>query len=253
MAAAKAMGEDPWFGFEQEYYLLDAQTDWPLSWPVGRCPDKDTAYFCSVGANKVAARDIVEAHYRACLYAGVQIGGINSEVAPAQWEFQVGPGSCMDAADDLWMARFILQRLCEEFSVGITFDPKPVEGWAGIGCHTNYSNNATRQKPGGLDAMKQQIELLEQNHARHIAEYGIGNERRLTGQEDAPSMSDFNFGIANRKASVRISTKCAVQDSGWYEDRRPAANMDPYAVARLLVETTLIRRQISKKKSGMLD
>lgn len=240
MAAAEAMGEDPWFGFEQEYYLLDAQTSWPLGWPARGYPDPTVAYFCSVGATKVAARDVVEAHYRACLYAGVQIGGVNSEVAPAQWEFQVGPGSGVQAADDLWMSRYILQRLCEEFSVGVTFDPKPVKGWAGIGCHTNYSNNATRARPGGLDAMKEQIALLQRRHSAHMAEYGIGNERRLTGEHDAPSMSDFNFGVADRKTSIRISTKCAVQDCGWYEDRRPAANMDPYTVARLLVETTLL-------------
>lgn len=123
MQQAEEIGEDPWFGFEQEYYLIDPKTKWPLGWPAGRYPDKDTAFYCSVGSTKVVAREIIEAHYRACLYAGVMIGGINSEVAPAQWEFQVGPASGTQGADDLWMARYILQRLCEEYKVGVTFDP----------------------------------------------------------------------------------------------------------------------------------
>ena len=33
----------------------------------------------------------MEAHYRACMYAGIKIAGTNAEVMPAQWEFQVGP------------------------------------------------------------------------------------------------------------------------------------------------------------------
>ena len=46
-------------------------------------------YYCGVGANKVYGRDVVEAHYRACLYAGINISGTNAEVMPAQWEYQV--------------------------------------------------------------------------------------------------------------------------------------------------------------------
>eukprot|EP00931_Biecheleriopsis_adriatica_P106671 TRINITY_DN81072_c0_g1_i1.p1 TRINITY_DN81072_c0_g1~~TRINITY_DN81072_c0_g1_i1.p1 ORF type:complete len:391 (-),score=63.16 TRINITY_DN81072_c0_g1_i1:42-1214(-) len=242
MQEAEDMGEDPWFGFEQEYYLLDRETDWPLGWPAGEYPDKDTAYYCAVGSTKAVARDLIEAHYRACLYAGVMIGGINSEVAPAQWEFQVGPASGTQGADDLWMARYILQRLCEEFHVGVTFDPKPVKKQAGIGCHTNYSNIASRTAPGGMDAIRQQCECLRQNHELHIANYGIGNERRLTGKDDTAAMSDFSWGIADRSASIRIGAKMVSRDCGYYEDRRPAANMDPYLVSRLLVETTLLQK-----------
>eukprot|EP00440_Ansanella_granifera_P006899 gb/GFBE01007475.1/.p1 GENE.gb/GFBE01007475.1/~~gb/GFBE01007475.1/.p1 ORF type:complete len:390 (+),score=60.06 gb/GFBE01007475.1/:1-1170(+) len=242
MEEAESIGEDPWFGFEQEYYLLDRNTDWPLGWPAGQYPDKDTAYYCAVGSTKAVARDVIESHYRACIFAGVMIGGINSEVAPAQWEFQVGPASGTQGADDLWMARYILQRICEEYDVGVTFDPKPVPKQAGIGCHTNFSNMATRTKPGGLDAIKQQCERLRANHDKHIANYGIGNERRLTGKDDTAKMTDFSWGIGDRSASIRIGCKVAHRDCGYYEDRRPAANMDPYLVSRLLVETALLKK-----------
>ena len=79
-----------------------------------------------MGANKVYGRDIVEAHYRACLYAGVNISGTNAEVMPAQWEFQVGPCEGITMGDDLWVARFLLHRVAEEFGVIVTMDPKPM-------------------------------------------------------------------------------------------------------------------------------
>ncbi|CAJ1358284.1 unnamed protein product [Effrenium voratum] len=243
MQESEDIGEDPWFGFEQEYYLLDPSTDWPLGWPKGKYPHKDTAFYCAVGSTKAVARELIEAHYRACLYAGVMIGGINSEVAPAQWEFQVGPASGTQGPDDLWMARYILQRLCEEYHVGVTFDPKPVPKQAGIGCHTNYSNMATRTAPGGMEAIKTQCERLRSAHDKHISNYGIGNERRLTGKDDTAAMSDFSWGIGDRAASIRIGCKVAQRDCGYYEDRRPAANMDPYLVSQLLVETTLLRKE----------
>jgi len=241
MALAAEMQEDPWFGIEQEYYLLDARTGWPLGWPKGSCPGKHKeGYYCSTGATKAIGRDIVEAHARACLYAGIKFGGINSEEAPAQWEFQVGPLSGVGAADDLWMARYILQRVCEIYQVGVTFDPKPVQGWPGIGCHTNYSTIATRTKPGGMDAMLEQIQKLRERHKEHLAVYGKGNERRLTGKDDTAAMKEFSFGVADRSASIRIGRKVAERDCGYYEDRRPAANMDPYVVTAKIVQSTLL-------------
>lgn len=80
---------------------------------------------------------MIEAHYRACLYAGVQISGINAEVMPSQWEFQVGPCKGKDMGDHLWMARYLLIRVAEEWGVTVSFHPKPLAGdWNGAGCHT---------------------------------------------------------------------------------------------------------------------
>lgn len=81
---------EPWFGLEQEYTILSAE-GWPYGWPKGGYPAPQGPYYCGVGTGKVFCRDIVEAHYKACLYAGVKISGINAEVMPSQWEFQVGP------------------------------------------------------------------------------------------------------------------------------------------------------------------
>jgi len=241
MSRAMGLGDDPWFGMEQEYYLLDVRTRQPLGWPQdGLLGKHDDAYFCSVGAQKSIAREVVEAHARGCMYAGIKFGGINSEVAPSQWEFQIGPCSGIQAGDDLWAARYILQRVCEMYKICVTFDPKPVPGWAGIGCHTNYSTVATRTKPGGYDAMLKQIAKLRARHHEHMLSYGHGNERRLTGVEHTAGINDFSYGVADRSASIRIGNKIVEQDCGYYEDRRPAANMDPYLVTKLLVETTLL-------------
>jgi len=235
--------EEPWFGIEQEYFLLDLETGWPLGWPRGGFPGEHDAYYMAVGARKAPGRDVVEAHYSACLYAGVKIGGVNGEVSPGQWEFQVGPLSGVHAADDLWLARYILERICEMFHVDITLDPKPVPGWAGIGCHTNYSTRATRNKPGGLDAMRAQIELLRARHVEHMEVYGEGNELRLTGDGDfcCAGKDEFTFGIGRRDCSIRITSKVAAADCGYFEDRRPAANADPYLVTEMIVATTLHR------------
>jgi len=143
--------------------------------------------------------------------------------------------------DQLWMSRYLMLRVCEMYNVVCTFDPKPVPGdWNGAGGHTNYSNNATRAAGTGYEAIKEQIMKLEKNHAKHIAGYGRGNERRLTGKHETSSMDNFGWGVANRGASIRVGRMVPVEKSGYYEDRRPASNLDPYVVTKLLVETTLL-------------
>nr|CAI5868268.1 unnamed protein product [Callosobruchus analis] len=148
MEAAKE--HHPWFGIEQEYTLLDMDLR-PLGWPKNGFPGPQGPYYCGVGANKVYARDIVEAHYRCCLYAGINISGTNAEVMPAQWEYQVGPCEGISIGDQLWVSRYILQRVAEDFGVIVTFDPKPMEGdWNGAGAHTNFSTKAMREEGGIL-------------------------------------------------------------------------------------------------------
>jgi len=229
----------PWFGLEQEYTLFDADGS-PLGWPKGGFPGPQGPYYCGVGTGKVFARDLIEAHYRACLYAGVNISGINAEVMPSQWEFQVGPCEGIHMGDHLWMARFLLVRIAEQFNVKVSFHPKPLQGdWNGAGCHTNYSTKTMRE-PGGIKAINEAIAKLAERHNEHIAVYGEDNEQRLSGRHETAHISSFSSGVANRGASIRIPRQVAAQGFGYLEDRRPASNIDPYRVTSIIVETTLL-------------
>jgi len=239
----KAKDVEPWFGLEQEYTMLD-QDGHPFGWPKNGFPGPQGPYYCGVGANKVYGRDVVEAHYRACLYAGINISGTNAEVMPAQWEFQVGPTEGIAMGDDLWLARFLLYRVAEDFGVVISLDPKPMVGdWNGAGCHTNFSTVPMR-KPGGIKAIEEAIDRLSKHHIRHIKAYdpqeGKDNERRLTGAHETSSIHDFSAGVANRGCSIRIPRDVAEKGYGYMEDRRPSSNCDPYQVTRVMVQTVCL-------------
>jgi len=239
----KVEDQKPWFGIEQEYTLLDMDGH-PLGWPKNGFPGPQGPYYCGVGAGKVFGRDIVEAHYRACLYAGIRVSGENAEVMPAQWEFQVGPTEGIHMGDDLWMARYILHRVAEDFGVVVSLDPKPMPGdWNGAGAHTNYSTEAMR-RPGGMAAIEAAIEALSKNHDTHIKAYdphgGKDNARRLTGLHETSSIGDFSAGVANRGCSIRIPREVAAQGHGYLEDRRPSSNCDPYQVTAVIVQTTCL-------------
>ncbi len=225
-----------WFGLEQEYTLFD-QYDDVYGWPKGGFPAPQGPYYCGVGAGKVFARDVIEAHYKACLYAGIEISGINAEVMPSQWEFQVGPCEGIKMGDELWIARYFLHRVAEDFGVKVSLHPKPLKGdWNGAGCHTNVSTVAMR-KPGGMKYIEEAIAKLGKRHAEHIALYGTDNEQRLTGKHETASMSSFSYGVANRGASIRIPRSVSKEGYGYFEDRRPASNIDPYLVTGIMVET----------------
>uniref|UniRef100_A0A3B3SR69 Glutamine synthetase n=1 Tax=Paramormyrops kingsleyae TaxID=1676925 RepID=A0A3B3SR69_9TELE len=232
-----------WFGMEQEYTLLGVDGH-PFDWPQNGFPGRQGPYYCGVGADRAYGRDIVECHYKACLYAGIKVVGTNAEVMPSQWEFQVGPGEGLDVADQLWMARFLLHRVCEDFGVVASLDPKPITGdWNGAGCHTNVSTEASRAE-GGLQYMEEAIEKLKERHAQHIRVYdprgGQDNLRRLTGLQETSSIHSFTAGVADRGASVRIPRQVGLQGWGYFEDRRPAANCDPYAVTEVIVRTCFL-------------
>lgn len=232
--------EQPWFGIEQEYTLLDID-ERPLGWPKNGFPGPQGPYYCGVGANKVYARAIVDAHYRACLYAGIKISGTNAEVMPAQWEYQVGPCEGISMGDELWVSRFLLHRIAEEFGIIATLDPKPMVGdWNGAGAHTNVSTKAMREK-GGIIEIEKAIVKLSKCHDRHIKAYdpreGKDNERRLTGKHETSSIHDFNAGVANRGASIRIPRGVADEGKGYFEDRRPSSNCDPYSVVEAILRT----------------
>ena len=239
----KAKDTHPWFGIEQEYTFLD-QDGHPFGWPKNGFPGPQGPYYCGVGANKVYGRDVVEAHYRACLYAGINISGTNAEVMPAQWEYQVGPTEGIAMGDDLWMSRFLLHRVAEDFGVVVSMDPKPMAGdWNGAGAHCNFSTVPMREK-GGIKAIEDAIDRLSKHHIRHIKAYdpqeGKDNERRLTGAHETSSIHDFSAGVANRGASIRIPRDVAEKGYGYMEDRRPSSNCDPYQVTRVIVQTVCL-------------
>ncbi|TFJ81813.1 hypothetical protein NSK_007060 [Nannochloropsis salina CCMP1776] len=227
----------PWFGIEQEYTLFEADGVTPFGWPKGGFPGAQGPYYCSVGTENAFGRHIAEAHYRACLFAKINISGINGEVLPGQWEYQVGPSVGIESGDQMWVSRYILQRVCEAFGVIVSLDPKPIPGdWNGSGCHTNFSTEPMR-KPGGFTIIIDALEKLRARHAEHIAAYGEGNERRLTGKHETASMDSFSYGVANRGASCRIPRAAEKDGCGYFEDRRPSSNMDPYVVTGMLIET----------------
>jgi len=243
MTMQKVKDAHPWFGLEQEYTLMAADKN-PLGWPKMGYPGPQGPYHCAVGSGKVFGRSIMESHYRACLYAGVKIAGENAETMPSQWEFQIGPCEGIEMGDHLWMARFILERVAEDFNVIVSFDPKPIPGdWNGAGCHANYSTVDMR-KDGGMEEILRAIEKLSVRHSHHIQKYdptgGIDNARRLTGRHETANISEFSYGVASRNTSVRIPRQCDEDGKGYLEDRRPSSNCDPYIVTETMVRTTVL-------------
>lgn len=232
-AAEKYDDFDTWFGIEQEYTFFEGAR--PLGWPLNGFPAPQGGYYCGVGADEVFGRPVVEEHMDACIAAGLMIAGINAEVMPAQWEFQIGPIGAPAAADHLWLARWLLYRIGEKHGVSATLDPKPVPGdWNGAGAHTNFS---TKQMRDSYDPCVKAAEALGTRAELHVANYGDRIQERLTGQHETAAYNEFSYGVSDRGASVRIPWQVHRDQKGYIEDRRPNANCDPYTVTRLIIET----------------
>ena len=229
---------DIWFGFEQEYFLV--RNGRPLGFPRDGYPDPQGEYYTGVGFRNVGerAREIVDRHLDLCLDAGINHEGINAEVTKGQWEFQVfGKGSCK-AADDLWVARYLLVRLCEQYGVDVDWRCKPVRGdWNGSGMHTNFSNRHMREG-GGKAYFEAMMAAFQKNHEEHIAVYGPDNHLRLTGLHETQSIDKFSWGVADRGASIRVPHGFIHNDyKGYLEDRRPNSQGDPYRIAARIIRT----------------
>ena len=226
--------EDTWFGFEQEYTIMENGK--PLGFPENGYAEPQGDYYCGVGAGIVSGRKIAEEHLDVCLLAGLNITGINAEVMLGQWEYQLfGKGAKM-VSDDLWLSRFLLKRIAEFHNVEISLHPKPIKGdWNGSGMHCNFSTKEMREV-GGKPLFEAICNFLNLLHEEHINVYGSDNDLRLTGKHETQHISQFSYGVSDRGASIRIPIS-TVED-GWkghLEDRRPAANADPYKVTNALM------------------
>lgn len=230
---------DFWFGFEQEYFLWDPETNKPLGFPAGGYPGPQGPYYCSVGANNAFGREIVEEHLDVCLEAGLNVEGINAEVAAGQWEFQIFAKGAKEAGDQIWVARYLLERIGESYDVAINWHCKPLGqlDWNGSGMHANFSNNTLRTA-GDEGVYKKILEAFRPVVAEHIAVYGADNDQRLTGKHETASIHDYSYGVSDRGASIRIPLYTVQKGwKGYLEDRRPNSAADPYKVAARIIKT----------------
>ena len=226
----------PWFGLEQEYFIMSGGR--PLGW------DEHTEqgrFYCSVGARVAFGRGVADEHLELCLRAGVRICGLNAEVAPGQWEFQIGVSEGIEAADHLWVARYILERVAEKHGWWINYHPKPMRKgkWNGSGCHINFSTADMRKNVCGMEYIHHAIVKLRARHSEHMEVYGANNDLRMTGLHETAEFDKFTWGVGDRTASVRIGLDTAKSGCGYFEDRRPGANIDPYRATSKLVETCM--------------
>ena len=250
----KYKDEKPWYGLEQEYFINPDKLG-----PVMPTPDwrnmeeikegeirkgyelRQGQFYCSVGLKNCFYRKLAEEHMEECLKCGINISGINAEVAPNQWEFQVGPVEGINAANQLLMARYLLIKLCEEKGFECNFHPKPLyhyqQSLNGSGCHANFSTENMR-KEGGMTYIQNACSRLEKAHKKHMENYGKDNELRMSGECETADFNTFSSGKADRTSSVRIPLFVERDGYGYFEDRRPASNCDPYLVTSLLLDTT---------------
>jgi len=235
---------EPWGGFEQEYTLY--RNGRPLGFPnPNNEPDAQGPYYCGVGNERIYGRNVVEDHAQACLDCGINIYGINAEVMPGQWEYQVGyrgfegdDNNLLTLCDQRLIANWLLERIAEDYQVDVNFENKPQKGdWNGAGCHTNFSTNIMRDKNTGAKAIADALEALKGKHFEHVSVYGAKNDERLTGKHETCSITQFRSGSSDRGASIRIPLSVSQKGYGYIEDRRPGANSDPYVVSARLIAT----------------
>ena len=229
--------EDLWFGFEQEYTLV--KDGRPLGFPSNGYPEPQGKYYCGVGNGQVNGRTFVDEHMEMCILAGIDITGTNAEVMLGQWEYQVFSQGKKKAGDDLWITRYILEQMSENYGFEIEFHPKPVQGdWNGSGLHCNFSNHKMREV-GGKEYFEGIFKQFEDRHELHIENYGSDNNLRLTGRHETQHISKFSWGISNRGASIRVPLNTAKDNwkGGYVEDRRPASHADPYKIVKVISDS----------------
>lgn len=265
--------QEPWFGIEQEYFVYELDNCLetenmvkPYGWMTNGVPSKkfknqefDDTYlssvcfiplqhkgspnYCGVGGDRVKIRNIMEKHMKYCINAGIKICGMNLEVSQSQGEFQIGILPANQIGDHLLIARYILNRISEEYNAFIEYHPKPlgILPFNGSGGHTNFSTKQMRETDG-IKHIFDACNKLSKNHQKHIQEYGNPEENklRLTGKHETSSFDKFMFNFnfpSNRGSSLRIPCNVINDCCGYLEDRRPSSNMDPYRVVSRILKT----------------
>ena len=212
---------DFWFGFEQEYFLWDTETNLPIGFPKDQTPQGQ--FYCSAGAKNSFGREMVEEHLDMCLEAGINVeGSFNGEVAAGQWEFQTFAKGAKLAGDEMWIARYLLERIGERYGLAVEYHPKPLgdTDWNGSGMHANFSNTTLRTC-GSKETYEKICEAFRGVVKEHIDVYGADNDKRLTGAHETQSINEFSYGVSDRGASIRIPIMTVEKGwKGWLEDLR---------------------------------
>lgn len=230
---------EPWFGLECEFFLMkDAgsyQSNTPIATNKHGLQAIQGQYYCGVGTKNVFGREVIEEIMQKCIKAGINITGINCEVGPSQWEYQIGICTGIESGDHVWMSKYIAERVSEMHNVQICWHPKPIDNFNGSGCHTNFSTKEMREKDS-MEYLEQVMTKLEAKHDEHMEVYGSDNHLRMTGKHETSSYDKFTWGRGDRTASFRVPTSTCT----YIEDRRPASNIDPYLVTSKIYETVVL-------------
>ena len=233
---------DPFFGFEQEYFIINPSTRRPLGFPLDGYPECRGSNYCGLGVKNIFGRKIADLHYKLCLEAGVKLAGINAGVTPGQWVFKISQSKGIDSSDHLMIARYLLERIAELNNVLVSFEPKVLRGnWNSSGCHISFSTIEMREgidSKTGLDYINEGIKKLSNSHEEHMRVYGENNRRRLTGRNRT---SNYNlFTKDGQNSSVVIPRETKTEEQGYFIDRRPGANVDPYKASMTLFKTLVL-------------
>lgn len=238
---------EPMFGLEQEFFLVDKKTLLPygvektngiVKTLINTIWNTCDNQYCGVGNIHPKVREFMNNIMNKSLDMELGLTGMNMEVAPSQCEFQVC-GQGLDPCDDLIMLRYIMECETENYDFYVEYKPKPFKNYSGSGCHINFSTNIMRGE-GGYDEITRCLDLMKTHKTdEHIEHYGKDNKYRLTGLNETSKWNEFTVGIGSRDKSIRIPNSVVENECGYFEDRRPGANIDPYEACMYLLKCCL--------------